>query len=87
MKNRYPIGMVNKWDGSLVIDEENNTIFSASMIAGSKNKDNQFSGVILGDIGKSESNAESGFAGTGLYGYSNGEPSLPIKPVPSPLKA
>lgn len=79
MKNRYPIGMVNKWDGSLVIDKKNNAIFSASMIAGSKNKDNQFSGVILGDIGKSESNAESGFAGTGLYGYSDGEQAYAFK--------
>lgn len=73
MKNRYPIGMVNKWDGSLVIDEGKNTIMSATMVAGSKNDDNTFNGVILGDVKVSDGNSESNFSGTGLYGYKDGQ--------------
>lgn len=73
MKNRYASSMVNKWDGSLVIDEENGTIMSTMVGAGRKNSENQFEGVLLGDVGSaSEDNA----TGVGLYGFHNGAQSF-----------
>jgi hypothetical protein len=36
MQNRYPSMMINKWDGSLQIDAENNAILAAKIIAGRK---------------------------------------------------
>ena len=36
MQNRYPSTMINKWDGSLTIDEKNNAILAAKIIAGRK---------------------------------------------------
>lgn len=73
MKNRYASAMINKWDGSLVIDEENGTIMSTMVGAGRKNSENQFEGVLLGDVGSaSEDNA----TGVGLYGFHNGAQSF-----------
>lgn len=73
MKNRYASAMINKWDGSLVIDEDNGTIMSTMVGAGRKNANNQFEGVLLGDVGSaSEDNA----TGVGLYGFHNGAQSF-----------
>lgn len=73
MKNRYASAMINKWDGSLVIDEENGTIMSTMVGAGHKNSENQFEGVLLGDVGSaSEDNA----TGVGLYGFHKGAQSF-----------
>ena len=66
--NRFGSSMLNRWDGSLTIDEENNQILSSIIGAGSKNSDNSFTGVIMGDIGKDVNSAK-----TGLYGYNAGQ--------------
>lgn len=72
MKNRYASAMINKWDGSFKIDEENGTILSTMVGAGRKNSENQFEGVLMGDVGSaSEDNA----TGVGLYGFHNGAQS------------
>ena len=72
MKNRYASAMLNKWDGSFKIDEENGTILSTMVGAGRKNSENQFEGVLMGDVGSaSEDNA----TGVGLYGFHNGAQS------------
>lgn len=87
MQNRYPSAMLNTWDGSLVIDEENNRILSNLVGAGKKNDDNSFSGVLMGEI---ESNAgiqvdgysnperylASDHTGIGLYGFHEGAQSF-----------
>lgn len=73
MKNRYASAMINKWDGSLVIDEENGTIMSTMLGTGRKNSANQFEGILMGDVGSaSEDNA----TGVGLYGFHNGAQSF-----------
>lgn len=73
MKNRYASAMVNQWDGSLMIDEENGTIMSAMVGAGRKNSQNQFEGILMGDVGSaSEDNA----TGVGLYGFHEGAQSF-----------
>ena len=78
LQNRYPTSMINEWDGNLVIDNQNNAVLAAQVIAGKKDTQNRFSGVILGDIGSS-SNVEQQFNNTtGLYGYSEGEQSYAL---------
>ncbi len=69
--NRFGSSMLNRWDGSLTIDEENNQILSSIIGAGSKDGENRFTGVIMGDIGKDIDRAK-----TGLYGYHTGEQSF-----------
>jgi hypothetical protein len=63
--------MLNKWDGSLTIDEKNGTILSTMLGAGRKNSNNTFSGVLIGDIVKS-TDLSSANSKTGVYGYGNG---------------
>lgn len=73
IKNRYASAMLNKWDGRFQIDEENGTILSTMLGAGRKNNQNQFEGILMGDVGSaSEDNA----SGVGLYGFHNGAQSF-----------
>lgn len=79
MTNRYPSAMINKWDGQLNIGElDKGTILAPRLVAGSKDGDNKFSGVVLGDWGKTDSD-KSLTTTTGLYGYSKGEQSYAFK--------
>jgi len=50
------------------IDEEGGTIMAPMIGAGKKNTNNQFSGVLMGDVKK----ANNDISLTGLYGYQNG---------------
>jgi hypothetical protein len=59
---------VNGWDGELKVDEGTNAIFSSFMVAGKKDLNNTFTGIVLGDVGVQNNNAISG-----LYGYQDGE--------------
>jgi len=64
--------MLNDWDGSLTIDEDNGTILSAMVGAGIKNEDNTFSGVLMGNVALADENIGNK-TGLGLYGYHHGE--------------
>lgn len=59
--------MLNKWDGNLLIDEDNNSILAAQIAAGSKDNNNKFSGVLMGTVGQDGTSAKHG-----LYGYNKG---------------
>lgn len=75
MQNRYPSAMVNEWDGSLKIDEKNNAILAAKMVAGRKEDDNSFSGVMMGDwYGEDIEDVIANH--TGLYGFNYGKASF-----------
>lgn len=63
LQDHYGNQILNDWNGKLSIDEENNTILSAIMGAGTKDNDNKFSGILMGEVDNN---------GTGLYGYSHG---------------
>ena len=77
IQNKYPTAMVNKWDGTLQIDEENNAILTAQVVAGEKDSENRFTGLIMGSI---KGNAESALqANTGLYGYHQGAQAFAFK--------
>jgi hypothetical protein len=69
--------MLNKWDGGLTIDENNDIILSAMLGAGRKNDDNTFSGVLIGDVKKTGLNDAS--AQTGVYGYDHGIMAYSLK--------
>jgi hypothetical protein len=58
--------MLNKWDGGLTIDEKNGTILAAMVGAGIKDKNNTFSGVLMGDVTQAFKDNHNGL---GLYGF------------------
>lgn len=68
-QNAYNSPLLNSWDGDLSIDEENGTVMAPMIGAGKKNTNNQFSGVLMGDV---KAKVDNSVALTGLYGYQNG---------------
>lgn len=81
-QNRFPSTLLNNWDGSLQIKTDDGIILSNLVGAGRKNDDNEFSGVLIGDIDKSDiDNTDGGVffnphTGMGLYGFHNGAQSF-----------
>lgn len=81
-QNRWPSAMLNKWDGTLQIDEGKGTILSQMVGAGYKNDKNQFNGVLMGDANIAlEKNPIDGSVKnqerhTGVYGFHEGAPSF-----------
>lgn len=89
-QDSYSSVMLNAWDGSLTIDEENGKILSTMIGAGKKDENNRFNGVLMGDVslaGENEgSNAANAsitdkelakyYTGIGLYGYNQGVKSF-----------
>ena len=73
-QDKYTISTLSEWDGSLIVDKEENSIQSASVVAGKKEDDNTFTGIILGDY-KDKSN----LLNTGLYGFKNGVQTFGFK--------
>jgi hypothetical protein len=59
----YESNYLNDWDGSLTIDNANNRISAASLVAGSHDTDNKFTGVVIGDTEFTESNKTTMFSG------------------------
>lgn len=78
LQNRWPVAMLNEWDGRLKIDEENNTILAARIAAGKKEKDdNTFTGVMMGDWNDGSKNEKNELVKyTGLAGYHHGAMSF-----------
>lgn len=74
-QNKYPSTLIDSWNGELKIDETNNAIFAAKVIAGKKNSDNTFSGVMMGDWSGEDTEDEIADH-TGLYGFKSGEASF-----------
>jgi hypothetical protein len=70
--------MLNEWDGSLTIDEENGIILATMLGAGKKNTDNTFSGVLIGDI-KSGTDLNDADCMTGVYGFNHGVMSYGLR--------
>ena len=78
-QNKWPSAMLNKWDGTLQIDEEGGTILSQMVGAGYKDAENKFNGVLMGDV-ELALNDNAGNKtlkkNTGLYGFNGGVPSF-----------
>lgn len=68
-RDAYPSPTLNKWDGKLIIDNDNNTILVQGISAGRKEEDNTFSGVMFGDWTKDSVATPL----TGIYGFNHGQ--------------
>lgn len=77
LQNTYPSTTLNRWDGSLTLDDSGNTILAATMAAGKKeSSDNTFTGVALGHFGVPLQDADVSLnTKTGLYGFHHGQQS------------
>lgn len=73
MQNRYPSAMVNSWDGSFQIDEENGTIMSTMLGAGRKTTNNTFEGILMGNVYQATGDNATDI---GLYGFHDGAQSF-----------
>ena len=68
-RNVYSSSLLNSWDGSLTIDEQENLVMAQMISAGMKNSNNTFTGVILGNWAE---RGDSSLDTPGLYGLENG---------------
>ncbi len=71
--NRYSLFNLNEWNGnSTQINENGGFIFSPQIGAGTKNNNNQFTGIVMGEVKESNQlNTEQG-----LFGFYNGQRSI-----------
>jgi hypothetical protein len=73
MLNRYGNSAINGWDGNSVqVDDEGGYILAPQIGAGVKEKDNSFTGIVMGKV--KEANKTS--ADIGLFGYNAGTRSI-----------
>ena len=76
-RNLYSSSLVNSWDGTtLTWDEENGTILSTMIAAGSKDSYNRFTGVMMGDW---HAKGDESLDTPGLYGYNGGAQTFGFK--------
>lgn len=76
-RNYYASSLVNDWDGtSLTWDEENGAILSTMIAAGSKDGNNKFTGVMMGDW---HARGDESLDTPGLYGYNKGAQTFGFK--------
>lgn len=69
--NRYGHSAINSWDGTSIEMKEGGDIILAPQVgAGTKNDNNQFTGVLIGDVKSGENNQQ------GLFGYHEGQRSI-----------
>ena len=73
IQNKYGSAMLNKWDGSLTIDEKNGTILASMVGAGIKDENNTFSGVLMGEVSQAFKDNHNGL---GLYGFHQNDQSF-----------
>jgi len=71
--------MLNAWDGELTIDEKNGTILASMVGAGKKERDNTFSGVLMGDVAAKAEDASMGQGTQGVFGFNHGEQAFAFK--------
>lgn len=76
-RNLYSSSLVNDWDGvSLTWDEENGAILSTMIAAGTKDSDNKFTGVMMGDW---SAKGDESLDAPGMYGYNKGAQTFGFK--------
>ena len=78
-ENNYPSATLNKWNGKdIEIDKESGTITASGFAAGKKERDNSFTGVVIGDWSRTA--AETSITkNTGIYGFNHGAMSYAFK--------
>lgn len=78
-QDNYPSGTINKWDGSLTLDDDAGIVMARGFSAGKKNDENKFSGVMLGDWSPTGETDIAISGQTGIYGFLNGAMSYAFK--------
>ena len=73
-QNQHGSSLLNRWDESLQIDSENNTILTAMVGAGYKDSENRFHGILMGDVVTKVE--DDSLTMTGLYGFHEGVQSF-----------
>lgn len=51
IQNKHFSSIIDGWDGSLQIDEDGNYIMASAYVAGGKNDKNEFTGLVMGQLG------------------------------------
>lgn len=78
-EDNYPSSTLNAWNGEdILTDNDTGTIVASAIAAGKKENDNTFSGVILGDWSRSDTDSFI-TKQTGLYGFYHGSMSYAFK--------
>lgn len=78
-RDNYPSTTLNEWDGKdIKLNSEEGTIVAHGFAAGKKDKDNTFSGVVLGDWSLTDSDS-SLTTNTGIYGFYQNKMSYAFK--------
>ena len=78
-ENKYPSATLNKWNGKdIQTDDEEGTIVASGFAAGKKERDNTFTGVIIGDWSRSKMDTAVS-KNTGVYGFNHGAMSYAFK--------
>ena len=73
--NRYGMAAMNDWDGtSIEINNDGSYILAPQIGAGTKNNDNQFTGITMGEVFQASNNKQ--IKQVGLFGYGDGEQTL-----------
>ena len=78
-EDNYPSTTLNKWNGKdIVTDEKAGTITANGFSAGKKERDNTFTGVVIGDWSRSDIDTAVA-KNTGIYGFNHGSMSYAFK--------
>lgn len=78
MQSKYDLAMLNEWNGKLTLNEDNGTVLSTMLGTGRKNKNNTFSGVLIGDV-QAGTDKDDFETLTGVYGLHEGVISYALK--------
>lgn len=72
--NTYGLSALNGWDGkAMSIDEDGKFLLMPQIGAGSKNSENQFTGVVMGSVLDSKETASAQANKTGLFTFGEGK--------------
>lgn len=71
----YGNSYLNKWDGKLSLDNSTGRVLTSMIGAGHKDEENKFTGVLMGDVQKTDKSAIE----TGVFGLSKGVQTFALK--------
>ena len=78
-KDNYPSTTLNQWNGKDILTDNNEgTIVANGFAAGKKERDNTFTGVVLGDWSRTDTD-KAITKNTGVYGFNHGAMSYALK--------
>lgn len=78
-EDNYPSTTLNKWNGkNIATDEETGSIVASAIAAGKKERDNTFTGVMMGDWSRTDTDIAI-TKQTGLFGFNHGSMAYAFK--------